>query len=349
MSPIAGIQRFRKWGFSAAQSAHGTAATPTGMAPWKGNPDINPNWSDVEDADVGSIDPVLSPFRTQMDITVPLSGVLDYDRIPLIMGPSVRGAVTPTGAGAAKTWAHQALSLTATALDEISASWGDDFSAGAAGDGLRFRDGIIEEWEVSWGEDLGPLQVSVNWRFGSVDPHVTPPALTDLPSNLPLVFGADAALYLDGTAAGIGVTQISDAVHRGRIKVVNEIDVKRFSNGSNGRFAVGGYALVGRSIEAEFTFAKTAAIAGSSSSEIRNWLSADPVTRFMKLLITSPQIITGSTPYSWDVRLPLEWRDVGQGEVGRNTALTFMGKARYNSPLGYAFRSSVVNAKASLP
>jgi hypothetical protein len=72
---------------------------------------------------------------------------------------------------------------------------------------------------------------------------------------------------------GIGGTQISSALHSASIKINTTIDKKRFMNGSNSRFAVAGYGVAERTIEAEFTFAKTDAIAGVSASELRNFLN----------------------------------------------------------------------------
>lgn len=344
--PIAGFSRFRQWAFSAAQSAHGTAATPSGAFPWRGTPEINPNWTDIDDVDVGSVDPVLSPYRTVLDTTATLEGVLDYNSIPLVMAAGVRGGVTGTAAGAAITWNHQAVSLSATTLDEFSASWGDDYGK----DDYRFKDGIIEEITFTMPEDLGPWRVSTQWYFGSVDAHVTKPAGLLIGSNLPLVFGADTQLFINSTAGAIGTTQISDALHSGRITIRNSIDRKRFANGSNSRFAVAGYGFAGREIEAEFTFAKTDAIAGfASTSEVRDFLNADPVSNYLEVLATSRQIITGSTPYSWSQRLHGHWRTVGDGELGGNTTKTLMFRGQYDGTLGYVYRSSVVNANATLP
>lgn len=342
--PIAGFTRFRQWAFSAAQSAHGTAATPSGAFPWRGTPDINPNWTSIDDVDVGSIDPVLDDYRMALDTTATLEGVLDYNSIPLVMAGGVRGGVTATG-GPAYTWAHQALSLTATTLDEFSAQWGDDF----AQDDYRFKDGVVEQIEFTAGEDLGPWRVSTQWYFGSVDAHVTRVSGLQIASNLPLVFGADTALYLNDTSGAIGTTQISDALHSARVTITNSIDKKRFMNGSNSRFAVAGYGLAGREIEAEFTFAKTTAIAGFSNSELRDFLNADPVTRYVEVVATSRQIITGSTPFSWSQRFAGTWKMKSDGEVGNNSVITLTLKGKYDGALGYAYRSSVVNSNASLP
>lgn len=343
--PVQGFTRNRAWAFG-KQSAHGTAVNPTRALPWRGVLEVDPNWQDFEDVDVGSIDPVLSPYRTITDITAPLTGPLSYNEISTIFAAGVRGGVSASGGGAAKTWTHQALSTTATTLDEFSVQWADDVTA----DGYRGWDGVLESIELSYDESLGPWQASLGWRFGSVNPRVTPVSGLTLGSNLPTVFGADVALYIDSTAGGIGSTQISNALRGATITIENTIDQKRYSNGSNTRFQINGYGLSARSIRASFTFDKADVIVAGGTSEVAKWLSADPVARYLKLTATSTQNIpTTSTAYSWDLRLAGEWRTRSDGEVGGNSTVTLELVGRYNTDLGYALYSSVVNDRATLP
>lgn len=342
--PIAGATRFRQWAFSAAQSAHGTAGTPSQAFPWRGTPDVNPNWTDIDDVDVGSIDQALSPYPMQRDTSVTLEGPADYNSLNVALNGGVRGGVSPSGSGP-YTWTNTALSLTATTLDEFSAQWGDDYGA----DDFRFVDGIVEQIEITFPDDLGPARISTNWYFGTAQNNVTKVASLVVPSNLPLIFAADTALYINDTAGAIGTTQISNALHGGRIRITNTIDRKRFMNGSNSRFAVAGFTLAEREIEAEFTFAKADAIVGLGSSELRKLFQASPSTRFVQLKSISTEIAGGSTAYSWTQDLPLTWRTRGDGEMGGNTTVTLTGRGRYESGIGYAYKSVVVNANATLP
>lgn len=342
--PVQGFTRNRSWAIG-KQSAHGTAVAPSRAMPWSGVLEVDPNWQDHENVDVGSIDPVLSPFRTITDVTSPLSGPLDFNALAVIAAAGIRGGVSASGGGAAKTWTHQALSTTATTLDEFSGQWGDDVTA----DGFRMWDGVLESIELSFSEELGPWQASLGWRWGSVNPRVTPVSGLTLGSNIPVVFGADTALYIDNTAGGIGGTQISNALRAATITIENTIDQKRYANGSNTRFQINGYGLAQRSIRASLTFDKADAIVAGGSSEMAKWLSADPVTRYLKLLTTSTVLIAGTaTAYSWDLRLGGEWRTRSDGEVGGNSTVTLELVARL-SDLAYALRSEVVNDRATLP
>jgi hypothetical protein len=346
MPILGGFTRFRQWQFSAAQSAHGTASTPTKVKPWRGTPDINPNWTDIDDVDMGSVDTVLDPYRTGTDVTATLEGPADFNSMHLVGAAGIRGAVAPSASGTANTWTYTGLSTTATTLSRFTASWGDDVTA----DGTRMWDGVIESIELSGNEDLGPLRISTQWFFGSVNTRVAPVSGLVIGSNFPLMMLADASVYLNNTAATIETTQISDAVHNVRVRITNTIDRKRFANGSNSRFAVDDYGFSAREIEAEITFAKTADIVQGSSSEIAKWISADPVNRFLSIAIVSPTVIPGSaTPYSFNLRLPLTWRTRGDGEIGGNTTVTLTGRGKYDSTLAYAIRWSVVNAQTTLP
>lgn len=342
--PIQGFKRFRAWNLG-KQSVHGTAVAATRRIGLSGVLTLDPNWQDQEDVDVGSIDPVLPPYRTQLDLTAPWSGPLTYDDIPVLLAAGVIGGVSPTASSTSRTWTHTAASLTATTLDEFTGEWCDDYTQ----DGFKVWDGVIENLEFSFDEALGPWQVSADWRFGAGNAHVTPTAGLQVGSNLPLVFGADTAIYINDTSGTIGTTQISDALHRATIKFANTIDQKRYANGSNSRFAIGGYGLAGREITASMTFAKASTIAAALASETVNWLSADPVNRYVELRTTSPALAAAAVPYSWSQKFSGTWRMRGDEEIGGNDVITLDFVGRYDQGLGYAYRSVAVNQRTALP
>jgi len=343
--PIQGMTRFRKWQFG-KQSSLGTGVAATRRIPFRGTLDVNPNWTDQDEVDVGSIDPVLPAYRTQTDVTASLTATLDFHHIPMLLSAGLIGDVSGSAVGGgAYTWTHTGVSLTATELEYFTTEWADDVDA----DGYDAIDGIVESLEFSFDDDLGPWNVSADWRFGSVDHGVTPTAALNVASNLPLLFGADTELYIDDTSGAIGSTKITDALHSATIRIDNEIDVKRFANGSNSRFQVDGYGLSGREIMASFTFAKTDAIIGALDSEVTDWLNADPVNRYVKVLVQSTQEAETGTPYSWDLRLSGTWRTRDDGELGGNSTVTLEMKGRYDAALTYPIRSVVTNTLAALP
>lgn len=342
--PIQGFVRQRRWYFG-KQTVHGTAVTATRAVAASGVLEVNPNWTDQTDVDLGSVDIMLNPYRTSTDVTASLTlPRLSYDDLPHLFAAALRGGVSPVTSGSAHTWTHESVSTSATTLDEFTVNWADDVNA----DGMRAKDGIITNLELSFSEDLGPWQASASWLFGSVDGGVTPASGLLVGSNLPLIYGADTSLYIDSTSGGIGTTKITDALHRATITIASEVDTKRFAAGSNSRFAVAGYGLTGRTITASFTFAKTSQTVGILG-EAAKWLSADPVNRFFKVEAISAQEITPGTPYSWDLRFSGTWRTRTDEAVGGNSVVVLECTGRYDAGLGYAIRSSAVTGRATLP
>ena len=128
--PIQGFVRFRKHQMG-KQSAIGTPVAATRIFPYRGNLGINLNWTDP-DVDVGSIDPVLAPYRSGSEITESLTGPLQYNDIPTFFAAGLIGGVSPTGGGSAKTWTHTAQSTSSTTFDYFTDEWGDDVTADGA-------------------------------------------------------------------------------------------------------------------------------------------------------------------------------------------------------------------------
>lgn len=341
MAVIRGFTRMRKHTFG-KQSVFGTPVAPTIVVPWRGIPDINPNWTDDEDVDVGSIDPALPPYRTAMDVTVPYTGTLNYQNVPLIFGMGVRGGVTPTGVFPAKTWEFTALSLTPTELDYFT----DQFTDDVTDDIMQLQDTILESFELSFGEDLGPWQFSGTGRASNVlygDDVVD--ADIDVGSNFTKVYGADTELFINDAAGSIGSTKISDTLHSMSLRVEPTIDLKRFANGSNTRFQIAGYGYSGRNVTIQLQMAKT----DEALAEVVKWLSEDPVNRFISLKATSPVVLTGSTHHSLDIKLGGTWRTRTDGDIGGNAVFTLEGRAQYIAGLGYPLRATVVTNHSVLP
>lgn len=347
--PIKGFTRNRSHQFG-LQSALNTPANATRRIAFRGVPDINPNWTD-QDVDTGSIDPVLPPYRVGADITLPLTGMLDYHHIPMLMAAGVEGGVTPTGA-TAKTWTHTTSSLSATTLDYFTDEFADDVNNNNSGppeDGMQLYGGVAESLEFGFDESLGPWTVSSTFRFSGVNAHKTPTAGLQVGSNLPLVFGADTALYIDDAAGSIGGTLIADSLHSATVNISNTLDLKRFAQGSNTRFQIDGYGLSAREITATFRFAKTSQIVAALNSETVDWLNADPVNRYVRLVTTSTVEADTGVPYSWTQSFSGTWRTRTDTEIGGNSVVELSLTGRYDSGLGYAYRSTVVNTLATAP
>lgn len=353
--PVAtpGLVRLRKHQFG-RQTAYNTPVDAVRAYPFSGTPDVNLNWTDPE-VDQGSLDLITAPHREAADLTAGLNApVAYYNDIPLMLSAMFGDGVTPSGT-TAKTWVHQPASLTADDIDVFTYQFGDDVTD----DWFELGDGLLESLTFNFPESLGAVTADMSWRFGMVryagatetdlQPEQTTPtaSLTVDSAGIPVYFG-NAVLSIDSAHGNIGTTAISDALHSGRLSISQELDQKRFANGTG--FDLAGYGRGARTIELELQFAKTDDTVGTGS-ESDAWFSETAIERFVELEFTSTAVAEAGSPdvpYSWTLRMPLRYYTRAEGNIGGNTTITLMGRAYYDADLGYAFRSSLVNTLASL-
>jgi hypothetical protein len=333
--PIQGFTRFRKHQLG-LQSVIGTRVAATRPMSWRGAISINPNRSDP-DVDVGSLDPVLAQITGAVDVEASVTGPMVFDELPYRWAAAGKGGVTSTGA-VAKVWAFQLASLTADSFDYFSDEWGDDTADSASG-GILAHGGVIDSFSEEMPEDLGVWTISDDWVYaGATFGNRT--ALGSISSNSnTFAYGADTEFYLDTTAGGIGGTKLTDDIHAASLSISNNLDRKRYANGSNTRFQLAGYGRGAREITWTLTRAKTTAALAEQAT-----LDDEPVpTRFIEFKTTSPAIITGSTAYQYRRRGAVQLVSVEDGEIGGNTTLTFTYRGQYDATLGYAIRADITN------
>lgn len=352
--------RKRQWGYQGSNSSLiDTAVAASRIYPYRGVPDVNPNWT-FEDIDDGTLVGVQAPSQRRWDITSPPAGPLAYDDLPALLTASLHGGVTPTGGGTAKTWTFQPnyANIAATPLGMLTEEYGDDVgdpSGETPADWFQLIGGVFETLTLSGETGAGPLQASGTLRFasagssGSTDYPVSgsvPAALT-IDADPAWVYLDDCELFIDDTAGGIGTTKITDAVHSINLSVTNSFDLKSFANGSNSRFKIRGYGRGAVAITLAIEFAKTSATVGTGS-ESDDWMSSTAVKRFVELRFTSPELAQAGSPHSFVVRMPLYYTTRADGERGGNTVVTLTGTAKHDDTLGYAARAVVVNQLSSL-
>jgi hypothetical protein len=347
VATIQGFTRFRKWQVG-KETTFGTPVAATRVLPYSGVLQANPNWTDP-DVDTGSLDPIVAPFRTAIDATSTMTGKAAYNDLPYLYAATLKGGVTPTGA-TAKTWTYQAASLTADPFETFTGQFGDDADTTLGGWAQPFG-GTIEQLQLNGPDNLGAFDVNAQWRFADVNgwgnhslSGTVPTAALTVDANPTWMYLADTELFIDNTAGGIGVTKISDAVHNVSISVDNNLDQKRFANGSNTRFALAGYGRGARVIEVTVVFAKSTA----TQAEAFDVFATSPINRYVEIKTTAPDIITGSTPYSNSIRVPLRYRTRADGDRNNNTIVTLVGRAFYDATLTYAIKAVCVNTLASL-
>ena len=346
--PIAGFARLRKHQF-ARQPDFGTKVAATRAYPFSGTPSVELNWTDPE-IDTGSRDPVAVPYRAAPDLTASLEApALAYNDLPLMLCGFFGGGEVPTG-GPAFSWAHDPASTTVDEPDVFTYEFGDDVLT----DWFQLGDGMLESLEFSGPDGLGPVTASMTWRFGSVassgstdspDNPVVPTGALNVSTSDAIVYLKDAEIRIADAYAGLAAGKISDALHSFTLRLSQEVDQKRFANGTQS-FDVQAYGPGARTIELECTFAKTADIVGIGS-ESDDWMSDEAVNRFVQLVFTSTTMANGATPYSWTFALPMRYYTRTEGEIGGNTTVVLTGHAFYDSAgLGGAFESVVVNTLA---
>jgi hypothetical protein len=348
--PIQGFTRFRKHQFG-RQDVFGTPDPATRAYPFSGTPSVDLAWNDPE-VDAGSIDLVAAPIRGAIDVTASLTAnTVNYDDLPLMLSAFFGGGVTPTGGGTSKTWAYEPASLTVDDFDAFTYEFGDDVLT----DWYQLSDGILESLEVSGPEGLGPLTASMSWRFGnarstgSTDSPVVgsvPTAGLAVATDDAPVYLKDGALYIASSTAGLAAGQVSDALHSFTLRLTQEIDQKRFANGTQ-TFDVSGYGRASRTIELECTFAKTDDTVGTGS-ESDAWMSDVAVNRYIRMTFTSTAEAETAIPYSWTFDMPARYYTRTEGEIGGNTTVVLTARAFYDEvDLSGVFPTTVVNTLAA--
>jgi hypothetical protein len=330
--PIAGFTRFRRH-LVGKQTAFGSNTVATRQLPYRGALVIDPARTEP-DVHVGSLDPILAPFAGASQYTGTWEGNEAYDDAPYLWAATIKGGVTPTGGGSAKTWEFQAASLTADSFEYLTDYWGDDQTT----DEIIFGSTVINQLQLSFGDDLSAYAVNADLLGGRARIGEGPTGGISIDANPNWVYGADTEIYVDTVAASIGTTKLTDAVHGMTFTVNNNLDLKRFANGSNTRFQLAGYGRGAREITLELVLAKTTATIAEAAT-----LDDSPVPdRFIEIKATSPEIITGSTPFSQSIRAPMRLMSRADGEIGGNSTITLTYKGFYDSTLLYALRAVVV-------
>lgn len=337
--PIQGFTRLR-YSQLGKQTVIGAAVPATRRVPWRGIIDVNPNRTDP-DVDAGSLDPAIIPYVAAKEVTWSPTGLLTFDDLPYRLSAGLKGNVSAVGGAAPYTWTYQVASLTADDFDYFTGETGDDT---AASDGIEGFGGVADTLEEEMPQDLGPWSHTDAWIFAGATLATDKTGGLTVDETPAFVFGADTVVYMDVAALSIGITPLVDAVHGVTIRVSNNLDEKRFANGSNTRFNLAGYGRGAREIELVLTLAKTAATMAEAAT-----LDDDPVPqRFFDVKTISTEIAGGVTPYQYSRRGCFTLRSREDGEIGGNATIILTYRAMYNGTLGYAYKAVVINALGAL-
>ena len=317
------------------QTTFGTAVNATRRFPWSYNPTVDPHWT-FPVADTGTLDQAIAPYRAAGDYTGQATGSLAYNDAPYLWAGLTKSGVTPV----ANVWTFTPASTSQDSYEIFSGEWGDEVT----GDQFQYDSGIVDHLILNYPENLGPVQITADWRFANVTyPHTRQSLTTDLVPTW--TYAADTSYYINSTAGAIGTTKLTDTVHSATIDINGHNDVKRFQNGSNGRFQAAGYGRGARTFTATFNFAKTSA----AIAEAADWLNASPVERFFSVNTIAPDIVTGATHYAHEIRFSGFWFTRTEGTYAtNNTTMQLVCQGFLDSTLTYPFSAIITNGLASL-
>lgn len=342
VATLPGNVRFRAYQLG-KQSTFGTPVAATRRMPWRFTPTVDPHWTSP-DVDTGTLDPALAPYRTAIDVTGQSTGPLDADSVVTLWSAFGKGGVTPTGpVDGAYTWQYDLASTTSDPLELFTGEWGDE----VVGDQWQYQDGLLDQLQLSYPQDLGPIAHTGDWRYGSA----TYPIAGGMTAGLsvakdpPWLYGADTQLTIDDVYGSMGITPLVNSMHDASIQLQNNLDVKRFSNGSNVNFAVSGYGRGARMLQITITFAKSVA----GLAEAAKWLNANPQERFISLNTTTRKLIGATSTYQQRIRFAGYWFTRSESEIGSNTGIQLVGNHIVDTNLSHGpIDVRVINARSAL-
>jgi hypothetical protein len=316
---------------------------------------VNLNWTDPE-GDFGSLTLIAPPYRVKPDLTADLTDpVVNYNDLPLMFSAFVGNDETPTGGGAAKTWQWTPDVTSPDPFDLHTYEFGDDVTT----DWYQLTEGILTQLQFSGPDDgRGPVTASMNWLFagvastGSTDSPVSgvvPTANLSVDSSAIPVYLKDGSIFIDSSAATLGNTQISDALHTFQLTLTQEVDQKAWMNGGQ-TFDIDNFGRTNMQFELQCTFSKTSDTVGTGS-ESDSWMSDTAVDRFVRVSFESTaaaQAGTPDIPYSWEINLPLRYYTREESNIGGNSVIVLTGRGFLETAtLDYAFDTTVVNTLAA--
>jgi hypothetical protein len=147
-------------------------------------------------------------------------------------------------------------------------------------------------------------------------------------------------IYIASTQAGLSAGQITKALHTFAMTISQTNDDKRFADATQ-TFDVSDRSRTGYAVELALTLAKTSDTVGTGS-ETDAWFSDEAVDRYVRLAFTSTVMISGATPYSWIVEMPMRYYTRTEGDSAGNAVIVLTGHAFYDPDEFDGFFSSVI-------
>lgn len=339
LTPQAGVVRLRALQIG-KESTFKTQVAATRRLPWTFAPTVDPHWT-FPAVDTGTLDAAIAPYRTAEDDTgAATTPALAFNDMPYLFSAGVKGGVTGSAGGTSYSWAYAPASTSQDTFDTYTLEWFDDATADAwAGTG-----GVVNDFTLTYPQDMGPIALSANWRLAKSVYPATPTVGLSVDASPTYAFCADTEIYVNDSFGTIETSKLSDAVYDASIQINNNLDLKRWANGSNTRFQIQNYGRGERVVTFTINGAKTS----SWIAEATKWIAASPSERFLGFKTTSVVNADTNIPYSLDVRIPGYWITRADTTINSNTGFSLTGHQVYDTTATYPFKITVVNTLAAL-
>lgn len=338
LTPIVGSSRLR--GFQLGlESTFNTSVATTRRLPWAVVPTIDPHWT-FPTGDSGTLDMAFAPYGTAQDFTAAATGQLASNDVPTIISAGVMGGLSITTSGTSKSLVASPASVTQDVFDTYTGQWFDDST-----DQWQFPGGVINDFSLDYPQDLGPIALTANWRFASTSTYPTvPTGALNVDAAPVYLYCADTDFYVNDAAGNIEITKLSNIAYGATFSVNNNLDLKRFANGSNTRFQIANYGRGLRTVTFKLIGAKQTAWV----SEASKWIAASPSERFFGIKTNSTVLASAGIPHSLDIRMPGYWLTRAEQTIASNTAFELTAQNIYDTTLGYPFKMTSISTRASL-
>lgn len=338
LAPVLGVTRLRAFQLG-LEGTPFTQTAATRRYPWTATPTVNPNLT-KSTADTGTLDNAIAPYAKALDIGVQTVGELFSNDLPTLISAGVMGGLALTVSGTAKILTAAPATTTQDVFDTYTAEVFDD----ATGDAWAFTGGVINRLQLQYPQDQGPIIATADWYFGTSVYPATPTAALTVDSAPVPFYGGDTFFFINDTSGAIGTTQLVSQVYDANLTLTNNLDKKRFSNGSNSMRKLSNYGRGERVLDFAWTFAKaTAAIA-----EAAKWIAVSPTTRYAEIRTTSATTASAGIPHQMRWRIPGHWFTRAEQVINTNTGFQLAGQQIYDSGLLYPFQVVSQSTRAAL-
>lgn len=338
LTPVPGVTRLRALQMG-LETTPLTQIAATRRYPWSATPTINPNWTKTT-ADTGTLDLAIAPFPKALEIGVQTVGELFSNDAPTLISAGVMGGLAFTTSSTSKTLTAAPASITQDGFDTYTAECYDDATA----DAWALTGGVINQLSLEYPQDQGPIIATADWLFSGVVYPATPTGSLAVDTSPTPLFGGDTYFCINDTSGAIGTTQLVSQIYGATLTLNNNLDPKRFANGSNSMRRLTNYGRGERVLDFTWTFAKaTAAIA-----EAVKWIAVSPTERYAEIRTTSSVAAAVGIPHSLRWRIPGYWFTRADLAINTNTGFSLSGQQVVDSGLGYPFQVVSTSTRTAL-